>query len=125
MTRIFCLTFIPSYPILWVLHDMTMNETSAAKVPDALSVVSCSNVTSVQASGTFSGLREDGSMGEGCRQANPVYPAHAAEAKDGAQVANVGSDVFELYGFLMVAEGRITETRMRRAVNAVRQAVQL
>lgn len=43
------------------------------------------------------------------------------EGMGGSPSSSLGADVFELYGCLMVAEGRMTETRFRRAMDAQRE----
>jgi hypothetical protein len=105
-----------------------MNETtSPTEAPDALYCHWSSNFMPVQASGAFDGLKGGAVMsvqGDSALTLNEIRVEKAssvAEAKDGFPVANLGADVFELYGSLMVAEGRITETRMRRAVEAHRK----
>lgn len=47
----------------------------------------------------------------------------AAEPQDGAPVAGVGVDAFELVGLMFVASGDMSETRFHRAVDSVRKAV--
>lgn len=103
-----------------------MNETNAPETPDARHVMVPKQDHVLSAAGAFGALeKESGNLAqEG--QINYVafmgQPA-AADTQDGvAPVASGGMDFFELAGLALVAEGHISETRFRRAVEAVRKA---
>ncbi len=56
------------------------------------------------------------------RQAKSDYPTPAAEAQDAPPVAG-GTDWLEVAGLSLVADGWMTEERMRVTLERVRQAV--
>jgi hypothetical protein len=107
----------------------TTNETSLTKAADPVSVFIGSTLDTSTGSVAFNGL-EKGAVVDGV--SGKIYPISSeiqpiAEAKDGTPVASgldsTPTNWFELAADLCLS-GRITETRMRRAIEAVRQGVE-
>ncbi len=107
-----------------LLPMTTTNETSKPRAADPINVVIGSTLVT-PGSSAFSVLEgKENIFMEGYRQTNPNLSAQdpAAEAKTVPPVAG-GCDWFEIAGLTLVAEGHISETRFRRAMEAARQAV--
>ena len=103
-----------------------MNEKSLTRAADPASVFIGSTLDTSTGSVARIGLRNGGAMVEDLsRQAKSVFSVQiqpTAEATDGSPVAS-GPDWFEIAGLTLVAEGHISETRFRRAMDAVRKGV--
>lgn len=101
-----------------VLPMNTTNDTSLTRAADPASVFMGSTLDTSTGSVVFDGLEKGASL-----TANPNYPGgepeiHAAEAQDELPVASM--DLFEMMGLMYVAEGKISETRFRKAMDAVK-----
>lgn len=97
---------------------------SASRAPDPVYVSMFGDVNTSMGSGALDGLEKGDSL-----TAKSVYPGGidpsvtpTAEAQDAPPVAS-GMDAFELVGLMHVADGRLSETRFRRAMDAYRKAV--
>lgn len=102
---------------------MSYENLSPTEAADSLSRGHLANVTS-KGSVAFNGLREVESMSteDFSRFSKSSSIPVAAEAEDGSPVAS-GADLLELYGSIQVAQGYMTETKMRSILANYRQAV--
>jgi hypothetical protein len=102
----------------------TKEETSLTRAADPAFVLMGDTLVTSSGSVALNGLENGVAMGESIP--NPDYCSSPAEAMDGAPVASgldsTPTNWFELAADLC-ASGHITETRMRRAIEAVRRGV--